>query len=116
MARKSSTKQDGEATTEEVPGLIVTYTEEEINTVTAANASDGPRTEALREVYINSPTLPSVVGNNTTAMNNGSDGLTARALGELFTNVSFNNSPVNISINLRSNVHPSDSVDGSCPW
>ena len=31
MASKSSTKQDGEATTEEVPGSIVTYTEEEIN-------------------------------------------------------------------------------------
>ena len=28
MASKSSTKQDGEATTEEVPGSIVTYTEE----------------------------------------------------------------------------------------
>ena len=84
-------------------------------TVTAANASGGPRTEALREVYVNSPALPSVVGNNTTAMNDGSDGLTARALGGLFTNVSFNNSPVNISINLRSNVHPSDSTNGSCP-
>ena len=32
MASKSSTKQDGEVTTEEVPGSIVTYTEEEINT------------------------------------------------------------------------------------
>ena len=32
MASKSSTKQDGEAITEEVPGSIVTYTEEEINT------------------------------------------------------------------------------------
>ena len=32
MASKSSTKQDGETTTEEVPGLIATYTEEEINT------------------------------------------------------------------------------------
>ena len=32
MASKSSTKQDGEVTMEEVPGLIVTYTEEEINT------------------------------------------------------------------------------------
>ena len=32
MASKSSTKQDGEATTEEVPGSIVTYTEEEVNT------------------------------------------------------------------------------------
>ena len=32
MASKRSTKQDGEATTEEVPGSIVTYTGEEINT------------------------------------------------------------------------------------
>ena len=32
MARKSSTKQDEEATTEEVPGSIVISTEEEINT------------------------------------------------------------------------------------
>ena len=31
MASKSSTKQDKEATTEEVPGLIVIYTEEKIN-------------------------------------------------------------------------------------
>ena len=62
---------------------------------------------------MNSPALPSVVGNNTTAMNNGSDGLTARAMGGLFTNVSFNNSPVNISINLQSNVHPSDSANGT---
>ena len=84
-------------------------------TVTAVNASVGPRTEALREVYVNCHVLPSVVGNNTTAMDNGSGGLTARALGGLFTNVSFNNSPVNISINLQLTVHPSDSVDGSCP-
>ena len=32
MASKSSTKQDGEATTGEVPGSTLTYTEEEINT------------------------------------------------------------------------------------
>ena len=32
MASKSSTKQDGEATMEEVPGLIVIYTEEEKDT------------------------------------------------------------------------------------
>ena len=31
MASQSSTKQNGEATAEEVPGLIVTYTGEEIN-------------------------------------------------------------------------------------
>ena len=32
MARQSSNKQNGEATPEEVPGSIFTYTEEEINT------------------------------------------------------------------------------------
>ena len=32
MASQSSTKQNGEATAEEVPGSIVTHTEEEINT------------------------------------------------------------------------------------
>ena len=32
MASQSSTKQNGEATMEEVPGSIVTYTGEEINT------------------------------------------------------------------------------------
>ena len=35
MARKSSTKQHREATTEEVPGSIVIYTKEEINTFIA---------------------------------------------------------------------------------
>lgn len=35
--------------------------------------------EALQEV--NSPALPSAAGNNTTAMNNGSEGLTASVLG-----------------------------------
>ncbi|PFX16755.1 Ankyrin repeat and EF-hand domain-containing protein 1 [Stylophora pistillata] len=83
-------------------------------TVTAANASGGTQTEALREIYVNSLALPLVVYNNTTAMNNRSDGLTARVLAGLFTNVSFNNSPVNISINFQSNVHPNDSANGSC--
>ena len=32
MASQSSTKQNGDATTEEVPGSIVTYTKEEMNT------------------------------------------------------------------------------------
>ena len=32
MSSKSSTKQDEEVTTEEVPGSIIIYTEEEINT------------------------------------------------------------------------------------
>ena len=83
-------------------------------TVTAANASSGLWTEALREIYVNSIALPSVVENNTKAMNNGSDGLTARVLGGLFTNVSFKTSQVNISINFQSNVYPNDSANGSC--
>ena len=33
MASESSTKQDEEATTEEVPGSIAIYTEKEINTL-----------------------------------------------------------------------------------
>ena len=40
MASKSSTKQDGEATTEETPELIVTYTKEEINTFKDDMASE----------------------------------------------------------------------------
>ena len=36
MARQSSNKQNGEATPEEVPGSIFTYTEEEINTFKAS--------------------------------------------------------------------------------
>ena len=43
MARKSSTKQDGEATTEEMPGLIVTYTKEEINTFKDDMASENTK-------------------------------------------------------------------------
>ena len=43
MARQSSTKQNGEATTEEVPGSIVTYTEEEINTFKDDMASENTK-------------------------------------------------------------------------
>ena len=40
MASKSLSKQDGEATTEEVPRSIVTYTEEETNTFKDDMASE----------------------------------------------------------------------------
>ena len=43
MASKSSTKQDGEATTGEVPGTIVTYTEEKINTFKDDVASENTK-------------------------------------------------------------------------
>ena len=42
-ASKSSTKQDGEATTEEVPGSIVTYTKEKINTFKDDMASENTK-------------------------------------------------------------------------
>ena len=52
MASKSSTKQDGEATTEEVPGSIVTYTGEEINTfkddMSSENTKKSIRTSVRR--------------------------------------------------------------------
>ena len=57
-------------------------------TVKAAKACGSPRNNATAMA---------------TAMDNGSDGLTARALDGLFSNVSFNNSPVNISITLQTN-------------
>ena len=43
MANKSSTKQEGEATTGEVPGSIVTYTEEKINTFKDDMASENAK-------------------------------------------------------------------------
>ena len=43
MAGKSSTKQDGEATTQEVPESIVTHTEEEINTFKDKTASENTK-------------------------------------------------------------------------
>ena len=43
MASQSSTKQNREATTEEVPGSIVTYTEKEINTFKDDMASENTK-------------------------------------------------------------------------
>ena len=50
MASKSSTKQDGEATTEEVPWSIVTYTEEEINTFKDDMSSENTSTSTSTSV------------------------------------------------------------------
>ena len=41
--RQSSTKKKGEATTEEVPGSIITYTEEEINAFKDDMASENKK-------------------------------------------------------------------------
>ena len=49
MASQSSTKQNREATTEEAPGSIVTYTEEEINTFKDDMAPENTK-KSLRKV------------------------------------------------------------------
>ena len=51
VASKSSTKQDGEATTGEVPGLIVTYTEENINTFKDDMASENTKKSTIVPPY-----------------------------------------------------------------
>ena len=52
MASKSSTKQDGEATTGEVPGSIVTYTEEKINTFKDDMASENTKKSTSTSVRL----------------------------------------------------------------
>ena len=76
---------------------------------TTTNANSGSSAQVLREVAVNSqsPALPTTVQNNTASINeDGShSAFTARALGGLFTGVTFSNSPVNISISFQSNVN-----------
>ena len=55
MARQSSNKQNGEATTEEVPGSIVTYIpEEEINTFKDDMASENTKKSTLLAIALQS--------------------------------------------------------------
>ena len=77
---------------------------------TTANSDSS---HALREIVLNSSAPPS----NTAATSNRdssasrSSYLMAGAVGGMFTGVTFNNSPVNISINFQSNMTPeSDSL------
>jgi len=74
---------------------------------TTTNANRGSSTQVLREVTVNSPALPTTVENNTTTINDDDShsAFTARALGGLFTGVTFTNSPVNISISFQSNLN-----------
>ena len=53
MARQISTKQNGEGTTEEVPGSIVTYTEEEINTFKDDMASENTKKSTPLAIVLN---------------------------------------------------------------
>ena len=52
MARQSSSKQNGEATTKEVPGSIVTYTEE-INTFKDDMASENTKKSTPLAIVLN---------------------------------------------------------------
>lgn len=74
---------------------------------TTTNANRGSSTQVLREVTVNSPALPTTVENNKTTINDDDShsAFTARALGGLFTGVTFTNSPVNISISFQSNLN-----------
>ena len=81
------------------------------NPSTTTTNSDS--SHALREIVLNSSAPP----NNTAATSNrdssasSSSYLMAGAVGGMFTGVTFNNSPVNISINSQSNMTPtSDSL------
>ena len=53
MASKSSTKQDGEATTGEVSGSIVTYTEEIINTFKDDMAPENTKKSVPLSIILN---------------------------------------------------------------
>ena len=53
MASQSSTKQNGEATTEEVPGSIVPYTEEEINTFKEDMAPENTKKSTPLAIVLN---------------------------------------------------------------
>ena len=53
MASQSSTKQNGETTTEEVPGSIVTYTEEEINTFKDDTAPENTKKSTPLAIVLN---------------------------------------------------------------
>ena len=53
MASQSSTKQNGEGTMEEVPGSIVTYTEEEINTFKDEMAPENTKKSTPLTIVLN---------------------------------------------------------------
>ena len=52
IASKSSTQQDGKATTEEVPGRLSHYTEEEINTFKDDMASENTKKSMLHAIVV----------------------------------------------------------------
>ena len=85
-------------------------------TTTAHNAGSTSSTLAhpLREVVVNSSALTPVVQSRINDEGSQSEFL-VRALGGLFIGTMFNNSPVNISINLQSNVNPNGS-NSSYVW
>ena len=53
MESQSSTKKDGEETAEEVPGSIVTYTEEEMNTFKDDVAAENTKKSMSLAIVLN---------------------------------------------------------------
>lgn len=73
--------------------------------IPSTTTTNSDSSHALREIVVNSSAPPS----NTAAISNRdsrSSNLMAGAVGGMFTGVTFNHSPVNISINFQSNVTP----------
>ena len=64
MANQSSTKQNGEATRQEVPGSIVTYTKEEINTFKDDMAPENRKKSTPLAVVLNRGTWKSTKQSN----------------------------------------------------
>ena len=56
VASQLSTKQNGKATTEEVPGSIVTYTEEEINSFKDDMAPENMKKSTPLSIILNGGT------------------------------------------------------------
>ena len=80
---------------------------------TTTNTANSYSSHALREIVPNSSAPPSNTAATSSRDNsaNRSSYLMAGAVGEMFTGVTFNNSPVNISINFQANATPnSDSL------
>ena len=80
---------------------------------TTTNTANSYSSHALREIVPNSSAPPSNTAANSSrdSSANRSSYLMAGAVGEMFTGVTFNNPPVNISINFQANATPkSDSL------
>lgn len=72
----------------------------------STTTTNGYSSHALREIVLNSSATPSNTAATSDLDSNASRSsyLMAGAVGGMFTGVTFNNSPVNISINFQSSI------------